>query len=124
MEEIRKGDRIETIDDSLRGDVMGVDKGMLVVHTDEGFELRLSQAEVVKISDESLLRNTSLSPEKYLANKEQPKQRKKPVPKVKERDMPGMEVDLHIEKLVLSVKGLSNHEMLNIQLDTARRQLE
>ncbi|WP_461533878.1 Smr/MutS family protein [Sinomicrobium sp.] len=124
MEEIGKGDRIEVIDDSLRGDVIGVEKGILVVRTDEGFELRLSKAEVVKIPDESLLHNTSLSPEKYLAHKEQPKRRKKPTPKAKERDMPGMEVDLHIEKLVSSVKGLSNHEMLNIQLDTARRQLE
>ncbi|RAV30600.1 Smr/MutS family protein [Sinomicrobium soli] len=123
-ENIQKGDRVEAIDDSLRGEVTGIRNGVLVIRTDEGFELQLSPAEVVKISDESLLRNASLSPDRYLADKEQPERRKKPVPKAKERDMPGMEVDLHIEKLVPSVKGLSNYDILTIQLDTATRQLE
>ena len=35
-----------------------------------------------------------------------------------------MEVDLHIEKLLPSKKGLSNHDILTKQLDTARGQLE
>ena len=35
-----------------------------------------------------------------------------------------MEVDLHIWKLVDKTKGLTNFEMLNIQLETAKRQLE
>ena len=35
-----------------------------------------------------------------------------------------MEVDLHINQLVKSSRGMSNHEMLNLQLDTARHKLE
>ena len=35
-----------------------------------------------------------------------------------------MEVDLHIEKLVPYLKGLSNHDILTKQIDTARGQLE
>jgi dsDNA-specific endonuclease/ATPase MutS2 len=35
-----------------------------------------------------------------------------------------MEVDLHIHQLVKSSKGMSNYDMLNIQLDTAKRQLD
>ena len=35
-----------------------------------------------------------------------------------------MEVDLHIEKLVKQTKGLGHYDMLNIQLETAKRQLE
>lgn len=35
-----------------------------------------------------------------------------------------MEVDLHIHHLVKSSKGMTNHDMLTLQLDTARRQLE
>ena len=38
--------------------------------------------------------------------------------------MPPMEVDLHINQLVKSSKSMSNHEMLNLQLDTARHKLE
>jgi dsDNA-specific endonuclease/ATPase MutS2 len=35
-----------------------------------------------------------------------------------------MEVDLHINKLIASTKGMTNFEMLNLQLDTAKRQLD
>ena len=35
-----------------------------------------------------------------------------------------MEVDLHIHQLTQSNKGMTNHDMLTLQLDTARRQLE
>ncbi len=41
-----------------------------------------------------------------------------------ERNAPKMEVDLHIHKLVPSTRGMTNHDMLTLQLDTARRQLE
>jgi dsDNA-specific endonuclease/ATPase MutS2 len=34
-----------------------------------------------------------------------------------------LEVDLHIEKLVPNKRGLSNFEILNIQMETAKRQL-
>ena len=44
--------------------------------------------------------------------------------KPKERNLPPMEVDLHIGKLVPRTGGLSNFEILNIQMDTAKRQLE
>ena len=35
-----------------------------------------------------------------------------------------MEVDLHIHQLVKSSKGMSNYDILNIQLETAKRQLD
>jgi molybdopterin-biosynthesis enzyme MoeA-like protein len=35
-----------------------------------------------------------------------------------------MEVDLHINQLVKNPRGMQNHEMLNLQLDTAKRRLE
>ena len=35
-----------------------------------------------------------------------------------------MEVDLHIHQLTNSTKHMSNHDMLTLQLDTAKRQLD
>jgi dsDNA-specific endonuclease/ATPase MutS2 len=35
-----------------------------------------------------------------------------------------LEVDLHINKLVKSVRGLDNYDMLNLQLDTAKSKVE
>ena len=59
-----------------------------------------------------------------LSEKEKPTKRKQPKTKVKERFEPTMEVDLHVHQLVKSSKGMTNHEILTLQLDTARRQLE
>ncbi|UPT65640.1 MAG: DUF2027 domain-containing protein [Sphingobacteriales bacterium JAD_PAG50586_3] len=51
--------------------------------------------------------------------KEQPARAKKPQPQVYE-----MEVDLHIEELLDNMQGLTNGEMLEIQLTHARKKLE
>lgn len=51
--------------------------------------------------------------------KEQPARAKKPQPQVYE-----MEVDLHIEELLDDMRGLTNGEMLEIQLTHARKKLE
>ena len=56
--------------------------------------------------------------------KELPKRKQKSAPKPKERHIPKFEVDLHIHQLTDSTKGMTNFDMLNLQLDTARRQLE
>jgi CTP:phosphocholine cytidylyltransferase-like protein len=34
-----------------------------------------------------------------------------------------MEVDLHINQLVKTTRGMSNYDILNIQMETAKRQL-
>ena len=44
--------------------------------------------------------------------------------KRKERTLPPMEVDLHIHQLVPKTKGMNNYDMLTVQIDTAKRQLE
>ncbi|MBT8320847.1 MAG: Smr/MutS family protein, partial [Eudoraea sp.] len=55
---------------------------------------------------------------------EQDSAKKKIVPRSKDRNVPKMEVDLHIHQLVPSTRGMSNYDMLNLQLETAKRQLE
>jgi dsDNA-specific endonuclease/ATPase MutS2 len=44
--------------------------------------------------------------------------------KPKERNLPPMVVDLHIHQLIPKSKGMNNYDMLTIQTDTAKRQLE
>lgn len=123
MAGIKIGDRIETIDDSLAGEVTAIRNNVLYILTDDGFELELSPEEVIKINDPSLLRRAPLDT-RLLAEKESDKRKRKMAAKPKERNAPKMEVDLHIHQLVPSVKGLTNHDILTLQLDTARRQLE
>jgi hypothetical protein len=52
------------------------------------------------------------------------KRKNVPAVKSKERIAPKMEVDLHIHQLIPSDRGLSNFDKLNIQLETAKRQLD
>ncbi len=59
-----------------------------------------------------------------IKEKELSVKRKQQKVRAKDRYEPTMEVDLHINQLTQSSRGMSNHEMLTLQLDTAKRQLE
>ncbi len=117
------GDRVAAIDDDLEGNVIRVDGETISVETSEGFLMEFQPSELVKI--EKPIEELSLEVDEEVL--EQKKSSKKPKPKrlkPKERSVPPMEVDLHIEKLVNSYRGMSNHDILTLQIDTARRQLE
>jgi len=49
---------------------------------------------------------------------------RQPAPVKKEKSAPILEIDLHIDQLLDSTKGLSNNEIINIQLDTFRKTME
>ncbi len=115
------GDRVEAIDDVMVGTVVYITTNEITVESDEGFQLKYSASELVKISGEIRVSNYEIA--KIKSEKELPKKRKSTVVKSKERNAPKMEVDLHLHKLTKSTRGLSNYEMLNLQLDTAKRQL-
>ncbi|MBT9190133.1 Smr/MutS family protein [Zobellia russellii] len=117
------GDKVETIDDVISGKVTKVSGGSITIETNDGFELDFEANELVKV-DTGDIRVSNFEINQVKAQKELPKKRKPQGLKPKERNAPKMEVDLHIHQLTRSSKGMSNHEMLNLQLDTARRQLE
>jgi DNA-nicking Smr family endonuclease len=79
---------------------------------------------LIKMSGKDEIRVSNYDAAEVKRIKEDSRQRKKNVAKVKERNAPKLEVDLHIHQLVPSTKGMSNFDMLNIQLETAKRQLE
>ncbi len=120
------GDRVEVLDDALKGRVVAVEGQMVSIETTEGFALDFHENELVKTGEEQnrLIATSNISMSQILEEK---KIRKKPGSvrvKPKERNLPPMEVDLHIEKLVNSYRGMSNHEILNLQMETAKRQIE
>ena len=89
-----------------------------------GFVMDYETSELIKITDSSALKVSNFEIAQIKAEKEIPKRKTIPKQKYKERNAPKMEVDLHIHQLTKSSKGMSNHEMLNLQLATAQRQLE
>ena len=62
--------------------------------------------------------------ESVLSEKETKKRQNPLKVSSKERSQPVMEVDLHINQLVKNTRRMQNHEMLNLQLETAKRRLD
>lgn len=116
------GDTVETLDDTIVGIVIHIDGVDITIESEDGFPLMYSNSELVKVSDDIKVSNYEVAQIK--SEKKIPKKRKVEVVKSKERNIPKMEVDLHIHQLTNSSRGMSNHEMLNLQMDTAKRQLE
>lgn len=118
-------DKVSVLDENLSGRVVGIDKNLVTIETTSGFEMIFKPSELVKISD-NVLQKSSFPPEiisQVLAEKSSKKQ--KPIQKrFKSGTIPPMEVDLHIEQLISSNKGLQNFDILTIQLEAAKRQLE
>jgi dsDNA-specific endonuclease/ATPase MutS2 len=122
MSGIAVGDKVEVLDEAISGRVESIDGIIVTLVTPEGFPMKYPIKELVKVEKGIKVSNYEVIQVKK--EKEQPKKRKTPTLKPKERNAPKMEVDLHIHQLVKSSKGLSNFDMLNIQLETAKRQLD
>lgn len=124
MRLFKEGDRVEVLDEMLSGVVVSVSGKEITIETDDGFVMQFTENELVKRPNTDDIRVTNYEVAKVKAEKEIGKKRKTTILKPKERNAPKMEVDLHINQLVKSSKGMSNHEMLNLQMETAKRQLE
>jgi DNA-nicking Smr family endonuclease len=116
------GDKVEVIDEALSGIVMEIDGEKITFETLDGFPVGYQKSELVLAEqnfdvDYDELQETREREERQLRKQKQVKSTKKD-------DSKPMEVDLHIHHLRNNVKNLSNFEMLNIQLDAARGQLE
>ena len=122
MAVFKVGDKVEAIDDLISGIVTAIIGNSISVLCDDGFTIDFEEKELVVITGSIQVSNYEVAQVKK--EKELPKKRKPIVSKAKERNLPKMEVDLHINQLIKNSKGLGNYEMLNLQLETAKRQLE
>lgn len=122
MSHFKIGDTVETIDDVIKGVVKSINDRSVTILSDDGFPLTFDFKELVLISDDIRVSNYEIA--KIKKEKEIPKRRKTTVLRAKERTAPKMEVDLHINQLVKNPKAISKFDMLNLQLDTAKRQLD
>lgn len=124
MATFRTGDRVQVLDDSIEGIVLSADANRIRIRTTDGFELEFAPEEILLLAGQEQLRVSSDEVRLASLEKERPKKPGIRVSKKKEREVPAMEVDLHIHQLVPDTRGLSNFDMLNIQMETARRQLD
>lgn len=121
---LKKGDKVAVLDDILEGLVIKAEGGTVYIETTDGFEMEFTNDELVKIETPIEVLPEDVDFEEILKEKTLPPKPKSQRIKPKERNVPPMEVDLHIEKLIGSSRGMSNYDMLNLQMETAKRQLD
>ena len=123
---IKVGDKVETIDDDIWGTVTKVAASTITIEDTDGFTLEFEANELIHAPTEPQIEQaiSNLDIEAIKSEKASKKRTFVPTVKPKERHAPKFEVDLHIHHLTKSTRQMSNHEMLNLQLDTARGQLE
>jgi dsDNA-specific endonuclease/ATPase MutS2 len=118
------GNKVAVLDDVLKGLVIAIVQDDVSIQSSDGMVFKFKTSELVKIDVEQhqLTKfsdiNNALFQEKatiHQPKKSHFKQEKKEII---------LEVDLHINQLTKSSKGLDNFDMLNLQLDTAKRKIE
>mgnify|MGYP000147382471 CR=1 FL=1 len=118
------GDRVAVLDDVLKGKVVGISGNKISVETIDGMVFNFDKSELVKIEqDQYELTKFSDINNPFLKEKSVDVKKVKSAFKKEKKDLI-LEVDLHINQLVKSTRGLDNFDMLNLQLDTAKRKLE
>ena len=122
----KPGYKVTVLDDSFNGVVKSYKNGKVLIETTDGFELLFEEKELVKIANtkemSAFFANQSVK--SVLQEKELPRKRSFVKEKVDKREGFVLEIDLHIEKLVPNKRGMSNYDILTLQADTAKRQLE
>ena len=121
------GDSVLVLDEDLSGIIKKIDGNSISIETEDGFLLDFKTDELVKNKSDKTLKSELFSHSNIntvISEKEQPKKKTTKKVKAKDRYEPTMEIDLHINQLVKSSKGMTKHDMLTLQLNTAQRQLD
>lgn len=125
--DFKVGDTVSVLDEAISGVISKIEDTSIYIETDDGFELDFQAHELILINPKASLKSEIFSTQSFndvISEKEHLTKHKSLRIKPKERNQPMMEVDLHIHHLTTKDKYMSNYEMLNLQLDTAKRQLE
>lgn len=120
------GDKVFVLDEDFSGVVVGFKDNQIVIETQDGFMMTYNVNELIKEINTSSLDSftSSQNINQILKEKEVPQKRSFVKEKKSRKDEFVLEVDLHIEKLVPSKRGMSNYDILNLQMETAKRQLD
>ncbi|WP_438977705.1 Smr/MutS family protein [Polaribacter sp.] len=118
------GNKVAVLDDVLKGVVTDVSDNQVIIETEDGMKFSFLASELVRIDkDQHELSKFSDINNPLLKEKTKLNRSKKSLFK-KDKNEVVLEVDLHINQLINSTRGLDNYDMLNLQLDTAKRKVE
>lgn len=123
--DFKLGDEVSVLDEDLAGVVKKISGKTVIIETTDGFAMEFNETELIKLNaSESDYSLSDFSTSEIVKEKQQSNKKKPLKFSPKKQAQRALEVDLHIDKLVDSTKGLTNFDMLNIQMDSAKGQLE
>lgn len=118
------GDKVSWIDEDLYGVITNVlTNQFYTVETNEGFPIQAHARELVLIPKNDVIKVDFKELNIQLLEKEKTHNKIKNYKRAS-KQIPALEVDLHIECILENTRGLTNFDMLNKQLDTAQYQLQ
>ena len=118
------GNKVAVLDDVLKGIVTKINGDEISIKTEDGMQFNFLASELVKIDREQheLTKFTDIN--NPLLQEKTASQKSRKSNFVNHKNEVILEVDLHINQLIKSTRGLDNFDMLNLQLDTAKRKIE
>jgi dsDNA-specific endonuclease/ATPase MutS2 len=120
------GDKVAVLDDIIEGTVLSIQNNEITIETTDKFTMTYFVNELVKINNTNTLDYFSGSnalPTKKI-DIEPSRKQKELQKKLEKAERPMPEFDLHIEKLVKNFRGMSNYEILTLQMETAKRHID
>lgn len=126
MEKFKIGDRVSVLDEAMDGVVVSVKNDEITIETDDKFVMTYFVNELIKVQNSNELHDFNKTEALLKKNNDaQPTRKQVELQKKLEKVEKGIpEFDLHIEKLVKNKNGLSNFDILTIQIDTAKRHVD
>jgi dsDNA-specific endonuclease/ATPase MutS2 len=118
----KKGQKVSFIDDAVTGIVLAVGQNTVTIETEDGFTLEAQASELIAEEGFEMDLSDELIEEMKRAEEQQLKPKR--TPSKREKTIPPLEVDLHAHNLTDNEKGMNKYDILNLQMDTARGQLE
>ena len=118
------GNKVAVLDDVLKGIVTKINGDEISIQTADGMQFNFLVSELVKIDREQHELTKFSDINNPLLKEKTASQKPKKSNFVNHKNEVILEVDLHINELVKSTRGLDNFDMLNLQLDTAKRKVE
>ncbi len=118
------GNKVAVLDDVLKGVITDINGDVISVETEDGMIFNFTSSELVKIEAEQYELTKFSDINNPLLKQKIATQKSKKSAFKKEKNEVILEVDLHINQLIKSTRGLDNYDMLNLQLDTAKRKIE
>ena len=118
------GNKVAVLDDVLKGVIISIDNQLIGIEDSDGMIYQYHQQELVLIEEDQYQLSKFSDINNVFLNEKLEETSSKTSGFKKEKNEVILEVDLHINQLIKSTRGMDNFDMLTLQLNTAKSKIE